>query len=260
MKKFIDTHIHLDLKQFNQDLQNVLKRGREAGVNKFIIPAVQSNNMKKIIDLANANQDIYFAAGNHPNYLDSFNVNDIKKYSSHEKCIAIGECGLDWFRIPPGANIKDVKFKQIDIFKQQIDLAAGIKKPLILHSRDTDNDMLSTLLSYKDNLPAGVIHCYVGSDKLLKLLDHGYYYGIGGVLTYNSAIDLHRNIKRIPLDRIILETDGPYLTPLAMKHKSNFNEPSFIPFIVKKISDILKIKEEVIYEKCLENTENLFFK
>lgn len=254
----IDTHIHLDLKQFNQDLNNVIKRAEIKNVDKFIIPAVQSNKMDKLLNIVDSANNIYFASGNHPNYLESFNIELIKKFAKHKKCIAIGECGLDWYRIPKGSNINDIKKQQIDIFKQQIELSIELNKPLILHSRDTDEDMLETLFSYKDKLVGGVVHCYVGSEKLLKLLELGFYFGIGGVLTYQSATDLRKNIKRIPLNKIVLETDGPYLTPFSKKHSSKFNESSFIPYIIKELNSILKIKEEQIESICYKNTLNLF--
>lgn len=254
----IDTHIHFDLKQFNQDLENVISRAKNKGLDKFVIPAVQSDKMEKIIHLVNSYEDIYFASGNHPNYLESFDINTIKKYAIHEKCVAIGECGLDWYRIPNGANINDIKRKQIDIFKQQIELAIDLQKPLILHSRETDDDMLETLLQYKGKLHGGVVHCYVGSEKLLKLLDENFYFGIGGVLTYKTATDLRTNIKKIPLNRIVLETDGPYLTPFSMKNKSKFNEPSYIPFIIKELHELLKINEEQISTFCYNNSLKLF--
>lgn len=258
MKKIIDTHIHFDLKQFNQNLNEVIERARKSGINKFIIPAVQADKMEKIIHLVESNEDIYFAAGNHPNYLDSFDINNIKKYAIHEKCVAIGECGLDWYRIPNVSNINEVKKKQIDIFKQQIELSIELKKPLILHSRETDDDMMETLLQYKGKLSGGVVHCYVGSEKLLKLLEEGFYFGIGGVLTYKTATDLRKNVKKIPLNRIVLETDGPYLTPFQMKNRSKFNEPSFIPFIIKELNELLKVNEEQIANFCYHNSLSLF--
>lgn len=254
----VDTHIHLDLKQFNKDLKDVLNRAREKGVNKFIIPAVQSNKMGKLIHISENNEDVYFASGSHPNYLESFDLKEIEKQISHEKCIAVGECGLDWYRIPKGAKIEDIKRKQIEIFEEQIKLSIKYKKPLILHSRETDEDMVNTLLKYKDELVGGVIHCYVGSEKLLELEKYGFYYGIGGVITYKSATDLRENIKRIPFHKFIIETDGPYLTPV--KYRGQRNEPAFTVEVIKEISKILNKPYEVIKNKAYKNTERLFFK
>jgi len=233
----IDTHVHLDVKKFNRDIEEVLDRAREKGVNKFIIPAIESNKMQEIIRLCEKHDDIYFASGNHPNKPTSFEVENIEKLISHSKCVAIGECGLDWFRIPEGAKIEDVKKLQKEIFEKQIQMSIKYNKPLILHSRDTDNDMVNILLKYKDKLVGGVIHCYIGSEKLLELEKYGFYFGIGGIITYKSAIELRENIKKVPFNKIIIETDAPYLTP--GKNRKLRNEPSFTPLIIEELSIIL---------------------
>lgn len=256
--KIIDTHIHLDLKQFNHNLNDILDRARKSGITKFIIPCIETHKVAKILSLCENNKDIYFAAGTHPNYIESFNKVELENLIKHEKCISVGECGLDWFRIPTGADIKEVKFNQIRIFREQIELAIKYNKPLILHSRDTDEEMLSTLLYYKDSLPGGVIHCYVGSEKLLELEKYGFYFGIGGILTYSSAVDLRENVKKIPLNKIVLETDGPYLTPSQAKNRTKINEPSFIPYIIKDLSKILSIEENNLADICFNNTNKLF--
>jgi TatD DNase family protein len=256
--KIIDTHIHLDLKQYGKTLDIVISRAFDSGIDKMIIPGIKSNDMNRILSIVDKYENIYFATGNHPNYLDSFDYQKTKELTTHKKCVAIGECGLDWFRIPKGSNFNDVKKNQIDVFRQQIELSIESKKPLILHSRDTDEDMVNTLLDYKNDLIGGVIHCYVGSKKLLELEKHGFYYGIGGIITYKSAIDLRENIKNIPLDKLIIETDGPYLTPQQMKGKSKFNEPSFTPYIVKEISKILNKDYSFIQNNTYKNTQNLF--
>lgn len=252
----VDTHIHLDMKQYNKDLEEVINRAKNNGVNKFIIPAVSSLKIEKIKYICEKYDNVYFASGNHPNYTDSYNKENIEKYINHEKCVAIGECGLDWFRIPEGANIKDVKNKQIELFEEQIKMSIKYKKPLILHSRDTDEDMFNTLIKYKNDLIGGVIHCYVGSDKLLELEKYGFYYGIGGVLTYKSAKELRENVKKIPLNKLLLETDGPYLTPIP--HRGKRNEPGYTVHILKELSNILDIEEKELEDICYENTKRLF--
>lgn len=252
----IDTHIHLDLNHFNKDLDLVLKRAKERRVDKFIIPAIESNKMKRILEIVEENENIYFSAGQHPNYLEEFDIEAIEKLIAHPKCVAIGECGLDWYRIPKGANKEEIKEKQIKMFEEQILLSIKYKKPLILHSRDTDEDMINTLMKYKDSLCGGVIHCYVGSNKLLELLKYGFYFGIGGVLTYANAKELKMNLKKIPLNRIVLETDGPFLTPSGANEKRN--EPSFIPLIIKSMSNILGKDIKDIEEQTYKNSLKLF--
>jgi len=252
----IDTHVHLDTKRFNEDLKEVLNRARKNRIGKFIIPAIDSSNMRKLIKLSEENEDIYFATGHHPNRLDTFNLEEIEKQVSHKKCVAIGECGLDWFRIPKGSNIEDIKKAQKEIFEEQIKLSIKYKKPLILHSRDTDDDMVDTLMKYKDNLAGGVIHCYVGSNRLLELEKFNFYYGIGGVVTYKSAKELRENIKKIPLNKLLIETDAPYLTPEPYRKKRN--EPLYTKEVLWEMSSILNI-EEFKLEKIIENNTNKLF-
>lgn len=250
----IDTHIHLDLKNFEKDLDLVIKNAIDNNVSKFIIPAIESNKMSKIIEIVDNFENIYFAAGNHPNRLDSFDIELIKKYAKHEKCVAIGECGLDWYRIPNGSNIEDIKNKQKEIFRKQIELSIEVNKPLILHSRDTDDDMIETLKPYFGKV-RGVVHCFVGSKKLLELTNHGFYLGIGGVSTYKNN-EIINVLMDIPLDKIVLETDGPYLTPIPFRGKRN--EPKYIKNIFNNLEELINNKnlEKIIFQ----NTEELFFK
>jgi len=252
-----DTHVHLDTKRYNKDINQVLERARNKNVQRFIIPAIDSSNMAGILELCENNKDIYFATGHHPNRLDNFNIDTIEKYVSHEKCVAIGECGLDWYRIQKGANIDDVKKAQKEVFELQIKLSIKYKKPLILHSRETDDDMVDTLMKYKDELVGGVVHCYVGSEKLLELIDYNFYFGIGGVVTYKSATELRENVKKIPFSRLLLETDGPYLTPEP--HRKKRNEPVYTVEVLNELSNILGIKKETLETVIDENTNRLFF-
>lgn len=253
----IDTHVHLDVKQFKNDIAQTIQRAKDRGVDRFIIPAIESDNMDGILELAEKYDEIYFSTGNHPNRLDTFDIKRIESFISHEKCVAVGECGLDWYRIPKGAKIEDVRAEQKDIFEQQILLSSKYNKPLILHSRDTDIDMVDTLMKHKDILVGGVVHCYVGSEKLLELEKYGFYFGIGGVLTYPSATDLRENVKKIPFDKILIETDAPYLTPVPNRGKRN--EPSYTPFVVKELASILNKPINIVEEQAYKNTLNLFF-
>lgn len=258
MNKIIDTHIHLDLKQYNKNLDEVINRAFEKGIEKMIIPGVKTKDIDKIIHIVDKYENIYFASGNHPNYLDDFDYSLIKEYASHNKCVSIGECGLDWYRIPNGSNINEIQKKQKEIFRKQIELSIELKKPLILHSRETDDDMVNVLMEYGKDLYGGVIHCYIGSEKLLELEKYNFYYGIGGVVTYKNAIELRNNLKKVPFHKFILETDGPYLTPQQVKYESKNNEPSFIPYIIKEISNLLKIDYNIIVNKAYNNTNRLF--
>lgn len=256
----IDTHVHLDVSKFTKDIEKVLERARNNGVERFIIPAIESDNMEGILKLVEANDDIYFSVGNHPNRLDNFDMEQIEKYVSHEKCVAIGECGLDYYRVSQNNNINVIQkeiARQKKTFEKQLQLAVKYKKPVILHSRDTDEDMVDMVSKYGKDLVGGVVHCYVGSIKLLELEKFNFYYGIGGVLTYKSATDLRNNVKRVPFHKLLIETDAPYLTPVPNRGKRN--EPSYTPFVVKELSKILQMNKDIVENKCYQNTLRLFW-
>lgn len=252
-----DTHCHLDVKPLFSNVEKILNEAREKGVKRFIIPAIEADNMKNIISLVEKHSDVFFSTGNHPNRLDHFNIKEIEKYISHEKCVAVGECGLDWYRLPKDANFEKGKQKQFDTFRQQIELSIKYKKPLILHSRDTDEDMVSVLEEYGSSLIGGVVHCYVGSNRLLDLLKYNFYFGIGGVVTYKSAVDLQKNIKRIPLDKIVIETDAPYLTPEPFRKETN--KPVYTREVLSKIAELRGANLNYLEAKIEENTNKLFF-
>jgi TatD DNase family protein len=254
--KIIDTHIHLDMPHYSSIFDDVLTRAANANVDKIIIPGLRSDNMDKIIALCDRYDQLYFSTGHHPDFrnLDSFNKDLTESFVSHPKCVAIGECGIDFYRAPDTGKDKIIEQQKL-VFQAQIDLALKYDKPMIIHSRDAADVVVDML---KPHIPKlrGVIHCFVGDEKLLELSE-SFYFGIGGVLTYRSATEFRENIKKVPIDRMILETDGPFLTP--RKYGKQTNESSFIPEIVKEISSLTSLPEAVLLEKCFLNS-NLLFK
>ena len=251
---FIDTHTHLDLKQLKSRLDEIILQANQNNVKKFIIPGIESNTITNIEKICSTRENIFFAAGNHPNRIDSFNIDFISRHVNHDKCVAIGECGLDWFRIPKNEDIKLVKAKQIDIFKQQIELSILARKPLILHSRDTDQEMFDTLKPYFGKV-TGVIHCYVGSELLLELTKQGFYVGIGGIITYPNN-EIVKILKKIPVEKILLETDSPYLTPKPFQNK--LNEPKYIKNIFNFLAEQLNFNKKDLESIIEFNTKSLF--
>ena len=186
-----------------------------------------------------------------------YNVEMMEKYVNHPKCIAIGECGLDYFRLPEDedekiANIK----KQKEVFIAQIEFAKKVKKPLIVHIRDASNDSKQILIDYNAKEVGGVLHCYNASEHLLPLSDHNFYFGIGGVLTFKNAKKLVEVLPKIPKDKLIIETDAPYLTPHP--HRGERNEPYYTLFISQKISELLEISDEEVQEITTNNAKKLF--
>jgi TatD DNase family protein len=255
----VDTHIHLDNKAYYDDLENVLKNAKENNVKNFIIPGADINDLSRAIEISKYNKNIFFAVGIHPYHIDQYKEfieKDLESNINNEKCIAIGECGLDYFRLPEDENkkIKNIK-EQKEVFISQIELAIKYDKPLIVHIRDASYDALSILKEYKNKNLKGVLHCFNADEQLLELSDN-FYFGIGGVLTFKNAKKLPEVLKKIPIERIVLETDGPYLTPHP--HRGKRNEPSFIPIILDKVSEILNIDVTKLQSIIKNNTKTLF--
>ena len=195
--------------------------------------------------------------GIHPYDIDMYEEDTMNKYVNHPKCIAIGECGLDYYRLPEDeeekiANIK----KQKEVFIAQIEFAKRVKKPLIVHIRDASNDSRQILIDYNAKEVGGVLHCYNASEHLLPLAEHNFYFGIGGVLTFKNAKKLVEVLPKIPKDKLLIETDAPYLTPHP--HRGERNEPYYTVFVSKKMSELLEISDEEIQKLTTKNAQKLF--
>ena len=186
-----------------------------------------------------------------------YDVKIMEKYVNHPKCIAIGECGLDYYRLPEDeeeklANIK----KQKEVFISQIEFAKKYKKPLIIHIREASNDSRQILIDYNAKEVGGVLHCFNASEHLLPLAEHNFYFGIGGVLTFKNAKKLVEILPKIPKDKLLIETDAPYLTPHP--HRGERNEPYYTTFVSKKMSELLNISDEEIQNLTTKNAQKLF--
>ena len=253
----IDTHVHLDDEKYKDDLDEVLSRARGGGVERFIIPGADPKNLKRAVEIAENNSDVYFAVGVHPYDMDSFEESYLEKFINHKKCVAVGECGLDYFRLEGSDEEKEKeKSRQKEVFITQIELAKKYKKPLIVHIRDASRDSKEILLKYNAKEVGGVLHCYNADEELLSLANDGFYFGIGGVVTFKNAKKLLHVLPKIPLDKILIETDAPYLTPTP--HRGERNEPIYTIFIMKKISEFLEISEENIKKITTKNALLLF--
>lgn len=255
----IDTHCHLNDKSYDADLSQTLQNARNLGVAGFIIPGADINDLPKAAKIANQNEDVYFAVGVHPYDIAGFDERILRKFAADPKCVAVGECGLDYFRLPKDEGEKQrEKSEQKRVFLAQLDIAVELKKPVILHVREANEDTFNILKEYADKLTAGaVLHCYNASPLLLELAKFGeFYFGIGGVLTFKNAKNLVQILPKIPLDRILIETDAPYLTPEPNRGKRN--EPAFTIFVAKKIAEILSLSQREVCELTSGNTKRLF--
>lgn len=253
----IDTHIHLDDERYRDDLEDVINRAKERGVQSFIIPGADAKTLSRAVEIAQTFDSVYFAVGIHPYDIDSFDENDFHKYVNHPKCVAIGECGLDYFRLEGSDEEKElIKQKQKRVFIEQIKLAKQYNKPLIIHIRDASHDARVILEAYADKELGGVLHCFNADEELLILSKMNFYFGIGGVVTFKNAKKLINILPKIPYEKLLLETDGPYLTPEP--HRGSRNEPAYTTLVAQKIAEVLERKKDEIENITTTNAKNLF--
>ncbi len=252
----IDTHCHLDDKRYDEDLDEVIARAEEAGVEKFIIPGADPETLDRALRIAEKYENVYFAVGVHPYDARSYERGMLEPFAAHPKCVAIGECGLDYFRLPESEEeIAAEKALQKEVFVDQIEWAKTLKKPLIVHIREASADALALLEAHAGE-EGGVLHCYNADASLLKLAEYNFYYGIGGVLTFKNARKLVNVFTQIPQERLLIETDAPYLTPHP--HRGERNEPAYCRLVAEKMSELSGMPVETIERVTTENTARLF--
>jgi len=253
----IDTHAHLDDERYFEDLDEVIENAKANGVEGILIPGADIDDLKRAKEIAHANKNIYFAAGVHPYHHEQYDEKILREFLEDEKCIAVGECGLDYYRLPEDEEEKKVeKIAQQEVFKAHIELAKSVKKPLIVHIREANDDSKKVLLENGAKDVGGVLHCYNASEHLLSLANEGFYFGIGGVLTFKNAKNLVDILPKIPLEKLVIETDAPYLTP--QPHRGKRNEPAYTKYVVEKIADLLQEDIQKIEDLTSTNAKRLF--
>jgi TatD DNase family protein len=251
----IDTHIHLDDDRYKNDLDEVLKRAKDANVQKYIIPGADPKTLKRAVELAENYEDIYFAVGIHPYDAQNYDRELLEKFIEHPKCVAVGECGLDYYRLPDNKDeIASYKRLQQEVFIDQIELANRYDKPLIVHIREASLDSKNLLLEYAK--VDGVLHCFNANGGLLELASKGFYFGIGGVITFKNAKKLVEIYPKLPLDKLLIETDGPYLTPHP--YRGQRNEPAYCSLVLEKMSELSNMPKEELEDIILQNSKRLF--
>ncbi len=242
---YIDTHCHIDTDGASDYIENA----RKANVNILINASEDYNTSLESVSLSERFLNVYSCVGVHPLNVLSYD-NDISKFValiSNEKVKAIGEIGLDYY------YGTDTKERQKEVFKSFLSLAEKANLPVVIHSRDAVMDTINILKEYKVR---GVIHCFSGSLEVAReYIKMGFYLGIGGVLTFKNS-KLYEVIKQIGLDRIILETDAPFLTPEPYRGKRN--ESKYIPIIAKRVASILEVDESVVMDVTTSNARRVF--
>ena len=222
-----------------------------------MIPGADFEDLPQAIRLSEKYDEVFFAVGIHPYDAPSYDQKIMEKYISHPKCIAVGECGLDYYRLPDDPKEKEAQIKlQKEVFISQINFAIKVNKPLIVHIRDASDDSRNILVNYDAKQVGGVLHCYNASEHLLCLSEHNFYFGIGGVLTFKNAKKLVEVLPKIPKEKLLIETDGPYLTPVPFRGKRN--EPAYTVYVAQKMAELLNVDEKEIQNLTTNNAKSLF--
>ncbi|HHH19012.1 MAG TPA: TatD family deoxyribonuclease [Campylobacterales bacterium] len=252
----IDTHCHLDDERYDEDIDEVIARAKAEGVGQYIIPGADPQTLQRAVALSEQYDDVYFAVGVHPYDAAQYDRKFLEAYVRHPKCVAIGECGLDYYRLPEGDEaIAAEKRRQKEVFVDQVLWAKALDLPLIVHIRESSADCLAILQKHAGER-GGVLHCYNADASLLTLASHNFYYGIGGVLTFKNARKLINVYPQIPLERLIIETDAPYLTPHP--HRGKRNEPSYTTLVAEKMAVLSGMEKSEIMELTTQNARRLF--
>ena len=250
----IDSHCHLDHEPLLSDLENIIQRSKDAGIQKLLTISTSIESFSRVKELVYRDEIIYGTIGIHPHEANKDIVNSEfieKSLKDNNKIIGIGETGLDFFY-----NNSD-KDKQIDSFKILIDAAIKTNVPLIIHSREAEEETFDILNDYKDQNLKILMHCFTGSKKFAKkLLDFNTFFSASGIITFKNAKELQDTFKFLPSDKILIETDSPFLAPVPNRGKKN--EPSFINFTAAKLAEIRNIDKSELIKLTTNNFNKLF--
>ncbi len=249
-----DTHVHLNDDQFNDDLEEVIERARLNGVERVVVVGFDEKTIKRAMELIEAYDFMYAAIGWHP--VDAIDLTDdylkwIEELTAHPKVVAIGEIGLDyhWDKSP-----KDV---QQAVFRRQIQLAKRLDLPIIIHNREATEDVVTILEEEGASEVGGIMHCFSGSPETAKrCLDMNFYISLGGPVTFKNAVKPKEVAKEVPLERLLIETDCPYLAPHPYRGKRN--EPSYVKLVAEQIAELKGVSFEEVAKATTENANRLF--
>lgn len=263
MLTLTDTHCHLDFDQFDNDRNQVIDRAEKRGLNRILVPGIDMASSRAAVALAEQYEIVYAAVGVHPNHGTAWSTDTHKfliELAEHPKVVAIGEIGLDFYRDwTPNAL-------QRKIFRKQLEIAAEVGLPVVIHNREADDTTIPMLVEWQKMLQnsghelalkPGVLHSYSGNIKLAEpVLNSGFFLGITGPVTFKNALDTQEVARNIPADRLLIETDGPFLTPHPYRGKRN--EPSYVYYVAEKIAELRSVSPEQVSRFTSDNAKNLF--
>jgi TatD DNase family protein len=250
----IDSHAHLSLPEFDKDREEVIKRARDAGIQHIITIGTDSDDCRKAVALAKQYDFISAAVGIHPHdakTITSGTYTLLRKLAEDKKVVAIGEIGLDFYR-----NLSS-RETQIPHFRKQLKLAREVALPVIIHDRDAHQEAVKILQEGKAETVGGVIHCFSGDWDMAKAcLDMGFYLSIPGTITYKKSDEYRKLVSKLPLDRLLVETDSPFLTPHPFR--GNRNEPGYVQYVAETVAWVKGIPQEELARITTKNAQTLF--
>ncbi|MFT5520030.1 MAG: TatD DNase family protein [Enterobacterales bacterium] len=251
----VDSHCHLDrlTEDSSGNTATVLNRARALGVEKFLCIATNLDGFDAVMDIAEEHSDVFCSAGVHPlqKHEQKVDYNRLIEQASHEKVLAVGETGLDYYYSPENAEL------QKESLKLHIRAAREVKKPIIIHTRDAQEDTLSIIKSERAEQVGGILHCFTESAEMAKeAIDLGFYISFSGILTFKTANSLREVAQSMPLDRILIETDCPWLAPVPYRGKEN--QPAYVVEVAKQLAELHNLSYEEIAAQTTANFYNLF--
>lgn len=249
----IDTHSHIDMEEYKENFDTFLDDIKANEVEKVIIPGVEPSTFSRIIEYCEKYDMLYGAVGIHPEELAKCDANSlelVKEFIKYKKIIAIGEIGLDYH------YCEDTKEEQKILLRKQLEIAETTGMPVLIHDREAHEDTLEILNDY--NLKTVVMHCFSGTPEFAEkcLQNDNFYIAVGGVVTFKNAKDLKETVKIVPQDRLLLETDAPYLAPVPFRGK--LNTPAYLKYIAQTVADIKQTDVNVIKESTTANAKRIF--
>lgn len=257
MIQFIDTHTHLDGTEFDADRDEVMERARAAGVSKVFLPAIDLKSVETVLAVSRKYEGYaYPMIGLHPEEVGADWENVLHRMREYivpgHPFIAIGEVGLDFYWT------RDNEREQLAAFERQVEWSVETRLPLMIHCRKAQNEMVAVMRRYQNELPGGVFHCFTGNEKEAEqLLEfHNFVLGIGGVLTFKKSHLPEVLPASVPLSRIVLETDSPYMAPVPKRGERN--ESAYVEFVLKRLAEAYGVEDEEVARQTNENVERVF--
>ena len=251
---FIDSHAHLDAEQFDKDRDDLICSLEDNRIEKVVTIGDNLENSRKAVKIAEKFPAVFSTIGVHPHYAKDFSDEiffEFDELIKHPKVVAVGEIGLDYHY---EFSKKEIQKK---VFKRFIEYAVKSDKPVVIHNRDSDDDLLSILKESGINQFSGIIHCFQSDmDMVKKLLDYGFYISFSGLITFKNAENLRKIVAYVPLNRLLIETDSPYLAPEPKRGKRN--EPAFVKYVAQKIAEIKNITLAEVAEQTIKNTRTVY--